>query len=61
MVGSVALPDEFSDSLKNALKVIKSASYLRVISHYDADGLAAAAVMVLLAAALSLLWFNRIV
>ena len=46
MVGSVALPDEFSDSLKNALKVIKSASYLRVISHYDADGLAAAAVMV---------------
>jgi RecJ-like exonuclease len=46
MVGSVALPDEFSDSLKHALKVIRSAGCLRVISHYDADGLAAAAVMV---------------
>ena len=46
MVGSIALPDEFSDSLKHALKVINSATYLRVISHYDADGLAAASIMV---------------
>ncbi len=39
------LPDEFSDGLKQALKVISSAEQLRVISHYDADGLAAAAIM----------------
>jgi RecJ-like exonuclease len=46
MGGSITLPDEFSDSLKHAQKVVNSASYLRVISHYDADGLAAAAIMV---------------
>jgi len=45
MVGSVTLPDEFSDSLKRALKVVNSASLLRVISHHDADGIAAAAIM----------------
>lgn len=45
MLGSIALPDEFSGSLKNALKIINSAESLRVISHYDADGLAAASVM----------------
>ena len=45
MNGSIALPDEFSDSLKQALKVINSAAMLRVISHHDADGIAAAAVM----------------
>jgi len=45
MVGSVALPDEFSDSLKRAIKVINSAGMLRVISHHDADGIAAAAVL----------------
>jgi single-stranded-DNA-specific exonuclease len=45
MVGSVTLPDEFSDSLKHALKVVNSASILRVVSHHDADGIAAAAIM----------------
>src|SRR4030067_3813413 len=46
MNGSIALPDEFSDSLKHAVKVVNSASFLRVVSHYDADGLAAAAIAV---------------
>ena len=46
MNGSIALPDEFSGGLKQALKVVNSAGYLRVISHYDADGLAAASIMV---------------
>jgi single-stranded-DNA-specific exonuclease len=45
MNGSVALPDEFSDSLKHALRIVKSAAMLRVISHHDADGIAAAGVM----------------
>jgi len=45
MNGSIALPDEFSDSLKQALRVINSAAMLRVISHHDADGIAAASVM----------------
>ncbi len=45
MVGSVALPDEFSDSLKHALKIVSSAGFLRVISHHDADGIAAAAII----------------
>ena len=45
MVGSVTLPDEFSDSLKHVLKVINSAGLLRVVSHHDADGIAAAAIM----------------
>ncbi|HEX7392104.1 MAG TPA: DHH family phosphoesterase, partial [Thermoplasmata archaeon] len=46
MNGSIVLPDEFSDTLKHALKVINSASYIRVVSHYDADGLAAASIIV---------------
>ena len=45
MVGSVALPDEFSDSFKHALKIVNSAGYLRIVSHHDADGIAAAAIM----------------
>ena len=45
MSGSIALPDEFSDSLKQALKIVNSAAQLRVVSHYDADGLSAAAIM----------------
>lgn len=45
MSGSIALPDEFSDSLKHALKIINSTAQLRVVSHYDADGLSAAAIM----------------
>ena len=45
MAGSVSLPPEFSDALKHALKVIQSADNIRVISHHDADGLAAGAIM----------------
>ena len=45
MVGSVTLPDEFSDSLKHALKIVNSAGVLRVISHHDADGIAAASII----------------
>ncbi|MEM3050243.1 MAG: DHH family phosphoesterase, partial [Thermoplasmata archaeon] len=44
MVGSVALPDEFSDALRQALKVVNSAGTLRVVSHHDADGISAAAI-----------------
>jgi single-stranded-DNA-specific exonuclease len=46
MSGSISLPDEFSDSLKHALKIVNSVSQLRIVSHYDADGLAAASIMV---------------
>ncbi len=46
MSGSISLPDEFSDSIKHALKIVDSVSQLRIISHYDADGLAAASIMV---------------
>lgn len=45
MVGSVTLPDEFSDGLKHALKFINSTVMLRVVSHHDADGIAAASIM----------------
>lgn len=45
MNGSVALPADFSDALKNAAKVVNRAEYVRVISHYDADGLASASVI----------------
>ena len=45
MSGSVALPAEFSDELKHTCKAIRSAGRLRVVSHYDADGIAAAAVI----------------
>jgi len=46
MSGSIALPDEFSDGIKQVIKIINSAQQLRVVSHYDADGLAAASIMV---------------
>jgi single-stranded-DNA-specific exonuclease len=45
MSGSVSLPAEFSDALKHTCKAIRAAGRLRVISHYDADGIAAGAVM----------------
>ncbi len=45
MGGSIALPDEFSESLKHALKIVNASAQLRVVSHYDADGLSAAAIM----------------
>lgn len=44
MVGSVALPDEFSDALRQALRVVNSAGTLRIVSHHDADGISAAAI-----------------
>ncbi len=46
MGGGITLPEEFSQSFKHALKVLDAADSLRVISHYDADGLTAAAIMV---------------
>ncbi|HIH01705.1 TPA: DHH family phosphoesterase [Thermoplasmata archaeon] len=45
MSGSVALPAEFSDAFKHACRAIRSAGRLRIVSHYDADGIAAGAVM----------------
>ncbi|MEW5747523.1 MAG: DHH family phosphoesterase [Candidatus Thermoplasmatota archaeon] len=45
MNGSIALPADFSDAVKHAAKAIDKADNVRVISHYDADGLAAASVM----------------
>ena len=45
MNGSVQLPVEFSDAFRSALKTVQSAGTVRVVSHYDADGLAAGAVM----------------
>jgi len=45
MNGSITLPADFSDAVKHAAKVVDKAEHLRVISHYDADGLAAASVM----------------
>jgi len=45
MGGGISLPDDFSQSFKHALKVMDSADTLRVMSHYDADGLSAGAIM----------------
>ncbi|MDQ1372372.1 MAG: single-stranded-DNA-specific exonuclease [Candidatus Thermoplasmatota archaeon] len=45
MNGSIALPADFSDAVKHAAKIVDKADNVRVISHYDADGLAAASVM----------------
>jgi len=45
MGGGISLPEDFSQSFKHALKVIDSADSLRVVSHYDADGLSAGAIM----------------
>jgi RecJ-like exonuclease len=45
MNGSIALPADFSDAVKHAAKAIDKADNVRVVSHYDADGLAAASVM----------------
>ncbi len=45
MNGSVQLPAEFSDVLKQAIRTVEAAGSVRVISHYDADGLGAGAVM----------------
>jgi len=45
MSGSVTLPADFSNALRQAAKALAAAQNIRVISHYDADGLAAAAVM----------------
>jgi len=45
MNGSIALPADFSDAVKHAAKIVDKAEHVRVISHYDADGLAAGSVM----------------
>ena len=44
MSGSVALPAKFSEGIGKASDAIRSAGRLRVVSHYDADGIAAGAV-----------------
>lgn len=46
MGGSVTLPDELSDSLKQALKIVNSVPVIRVVSHHDADGIAAGSIAV---------------
>jgi len=44
--GGISLPKDFSARVKAAAKLIKKQSFVRVISHYDADGISAAGVMV---------------
>ena len=45
MGGSVSLPAEFSDGFKHAATALRTPGRLRVVSHYDADGIAAGAVL----------------
>ncbi|UCE91662.1 MAG: DHH family phosphoesterase [Methanobacteriota archaeon] len=45
MSGSVALPAKFSESIGKASDAVRSAGRIRVVSHYDADGIAAGAVV----------------
>ena len=44
MSGSVALPAKFSEGIGKASDAVRSAGRVRVVSHYDADGIAAGAV-----------------
>lgn len=46
MKRGVALPHDFSSRVKAAVKIVRKHSYVRVISHYDADGITAAGVLV---------------
>ena len=46
MKGGVALPRDFSHSLKAAVKLLRKHRFARVVSHYDADGVTAASVTV---------------
>ena len=45
MSGSVTLPGEFSEALGHVAKAITSNGQLRVVTHYDADGIAAGAII----------------
>jgi len=46
MKRGIALPHDFSSRVKAGVKLLRKHSYVRVVSHYDADGIAAAGVMV---------------
>jgi single-stranded-DNA-specific exonuclease len=46
MKGGVALPQNFSKRVKSAAELVKEHKSARVISHYDADGITAASIMV---------------
>jgi RecJ-like exonuclease len=46
MKGGVALPKDFSHAFKSASKLLKGHKFARVISHYDADGVTAASIMI---------------
>ena len=46
MKGGVALPRDFSHSLKAAAKLLRKHRFARVVSHYDADGVTAASVII---------------
>ncbi len=45
MSGSGALPAEFSDVVRKAANAIRTRDHIRVVSHYDADGISAAAIV----------------
>ena len=45
MSGSDTLPAGFSDVIRKAADAIRSRDHVRVVSHYDADGISAAAVV----------------
>ena len=46
MKRGIAFPHDFSSRVKAAVKIMRKHSYIRVISHYDADGITAAGVLV---------------
>lgn len=45
MKAGVALPQDFSKRFKSAAELVKKHNFARVISHYDADGVAACSIM----------------
>lgn len=46
MKRGIAIPHNFSSRVKAAVKIVRKHPYVRVISHYDADGITAAGVLV---------------
>lgn len=46
MYGGVALPKDFHSAIRGAAEIIRSHPFARVISHYDADGISAAGIMI---------------
>jgi len=46
MKGGAALPKDFNSIIGEAAELIRSHSFARVISHYDADGISAAGIMI---------------